>query len=313
MGELELQQISPVTIEKGEIPFDLLAMRQGKMVLICKKGFSITGEHLEKLKNRGMRFVIKKTEWNSYTQYAQKTVERIIEDKSIAPEVRAQAMHSVNKQHFGQMLADPFSEDVPQQSSDIVDNYVRYIISEPKAVQNLFALASLDVYTYSHSMNVCTLSILMAELLKPGDRAAKIEFGVAGIMHDMGKTKIDDAIITKQGKLTEEEFEQIKLHPVFSDEIIQHHGLSEEVRAAGRSHHEKIKGGGYPDNLKGNDIAWIARMLAVVDVYDALTSRRSYKKEIKNLEALKIMHGDEQSFDPKMFTTLVSLVTNSSK
>jgi HD-GYP domain-containing protein (c-di-GMP phosphodiesterase class II) len=313
MSQSELQQVSPSTIKRGEIPFDLYAMRKGKLVLFCREGFDITDNHAETLANRSQNYFIRSDQWTKYVSYAQNHIKDFIEDQSVDPKVRAKALYSMNKEHFKQMLEDPLNDNVKQQSVDLVDNYVRYVISTPSAVSNLFALASLDVYTYSHSLNVCTMSILMAEVLKPGDREQLTDFGMAGIMHDIGKTKIDDAIITKNGKLTDSEFEQIKLHPVYSDEIIRHHGFSETVREAGRSHHEKVSGGGYPDNLKGSDIPWMGRMLAVVDVYDALTSKRSYKAEMRNVEALKIMHNNMKgAFEPKMFHTLMSIVMKSS-
>lgn len=308
MGKVDLQQIAPSTICKGPIDFDLYALRQGKMVLFCRKGFSITDQHVDSLERHGLSYYIRQSDWQLYLRYAKENIENLIDDPSVTTELKSQAVHSVNRDRVAQILDDPYSAEAKEKSGKVVDNYVRLILSDSAAAKNLFSLAALDVYTYSHALNVCSLSVLLAKELFEGDKKRMLEIGFAGLMHDVGKTRVDDAIIRKNGKLTKVEFEEVKKHPVYSEEIAAFHNYPHRVQQAARFHHERFCGGGYPDNLNGNQIPWIARLVAVVDVYDALTSKRVYKNEIRNVDALKLMHNESSHFDQNLFGCLMHVV-----
>jgi len=97
-------------------------------------------------------------------------------------------------------------------------------------------------------------------------------------------------------------------HPIFSDDIISGHGLPREVASAGRSHHERLDGSGYPDGLKGNEIHPFARITAVADVYDAITTDRVYRKQRPHIEALSIIAEDKEKYDLKAFSALLRVV-----
>jgi HD-GYP domain-containing protein (c-di-GMP phosphodiesterase class II) len=309
--KVDLQQIVASTITKGSINFDLFAKRQGRMILFCRKGFEITDQHIESLQRHGLSYFIRQSDWGHYLQYAEGKVDQLIDNTDISEEMRSQMLHTVNRKRMDTVLRDPYTPEAIEQSELIVENYVRFILADKSAVKNLFNLASLDAYTYSHALNVCSMSILMAEQLFGDDEKVLLEAGLAGLMHDIGKLKISDEIIRKNGKLTEDEFTEIKKHPGFSEEIIRHHKLSPDIQQAGRFHHENYCGGGYPDNLHGDQIPVLARLVAVVDVYDALTSKRSYKNEIRNIEALKVMHNESRKFDSTLFNCLMHIVLKS--
>jgi HD-GYP domain-containing protein (c-di-GMP phosphodiesterase class II) len=114
--------------------------------------------------------------------------------------------------------------------------------------------------------------------------------GMAAILHDLGKSKIDYDIINKNGKLSDEEFTQMKLHPALGHEIALKLGIEDERILTGiRHHHEKIAGGGYPDQIKGDEISYFARIIGVCDVFDALSTKRSYKDPMSSFESFKLM------------------------
>jgi HD-GYP domain-containing protein (c-di-GMP phosphodiesterase class II) len=113
---------------------------------------------------------------------------------------------------------------------------------------------------------------------------------MAAVLHDLGKSKIDYEIINKNGKLSDEEFAHMKCHPAFGHEIALKLGIDDERILSGiRHHHEKIQGGGYPDNLKGEQISYFARIIGVCDVFDALSTKRSYKDPMSSFESLLLM------------------------
>ena len=132
-------------------------------------------------------------------------------------------------------------------------------------------------------------------------------------MHDVGKLQIDDKILNKPGRLTDDEMEIVKKHPIYSHEIVKEHNLPECVLMAARSHHERFDGSGYPDGLAGKKIHPCARIVAVADVYDACTTNKPYKKAKDHIQALEDMAEMTDKFDPKAFDALLKVVFQNSE
>ncbi|QDT09838.1 HD-GYP domain-containing protein [Planctomycetes bacterium K23_9] len=138
------------------------------------------------------------------------------------------------------------------------------------------ALDAKDAYTCGHSTRVSELTVELAKRLDYGDEGiSRVRMG--GILHDIGKIGVDDAVLCKPGKLTEEEFDQIKQHPVLGYEILKGIRQFSHILPAVRHHHESWDGTGYPDGLAGDDIPRDAQIMAVADAFDAMTSDRPYR------------------------------------
>ncbi len=138
------------------------------------------------------------------------------------------------------------------------------------------SLEAKDPYTKEHSQRVTDLAVKTAEVLGcSSEELGSLRF--AGPLHDIGKIGIRDQILMKPGRLTREEYEIIKAHPVIGEEIVGNLGLLPVEKWIVRHHHERWDGKGYPDGLAGTDIPWLSRILAVADTYDAITSRRPYR------------------------------------
>ena len=128
----------------------------------------------------------------------------------------------------------------------------------------------------------------------------------AGHLHDIGKIGIRDDILLKPGRLSTEEFEKIKQHPVIGANILEQLGLWENERLIIRCHHERFDGTGYPDGLKQTEIPFLARILSVADVYDAIASDRAYRKKMEESVILKIMSdGSGSQFDPDIIAAFM--------
>ncbi len=183
----------------------------------------------------------------------------------------------------------------------VVDEIAESMDSNQKALTGLLRLKNKDEYTYAHSVAVCALMIGLARHLGM-DEAQVREVGMAGLLHDIGKLTIPEAILNKPDKLTDQEFRQIITHSERGADIIsQGEGIPAVAIEVCRDHHEKFDGTGYPNGLKGTDISLAARMAALCDVYDALTSERPYKAANTPIEALTRMHQWEGHFDPELF------------
>lgn len=159
----------------------------------------------------------------------------------------------------------------------IVEDMVENIRLEEGAILNLMELKDFDDYTYTHSINVSLVSMLFAKRLNyPDDLVQKV--GVAGLLHDEGKIMVPLSVIHKPGKLDEYEFRIIKRHPIYSYEIIRSSGtFSSTVHEAILYHHEKCSGEGYPVGMKGEKMGEIAQIISLADIFDAITSNRTYQ------------------------------------
>lgn len=197
-----------------------------------------------------------------------------------------------------------------QDALPLVEEISNSVMRNPGALISIARLKHKDEYTYMHSVAVCALMVSLARHLGM-DAAETRKAGLAGLLHDVGKMAIPDAILNKPGRLTEEEFQVVRNHPVAGYEMLREsRGVDDVVLDVCRHHHEKPDGGGYPDALGGDGLSIYARMGAVCDVYDAITSNRPYKDGWCPAESLQRMAewcGYGQ-FDTRIFQTFVRSV-----
>ena len=162
---------------------------------------------------------------------------------------------------------------------------------------DISTLKTSDEYTFKHSVDVATISMIVAKKMGMSDIEIH-EIGMAGLLHDVGKTKIPPEILNKPGRLNDDEFEIMRQHSVYSYRIIQSNAdLSEEVKLAVLQHHEKINGAGYPMAVAGNQITPYAKVLSVADIYDALVTERPYKSAFSQREAVEMIMSMTQELD----------------
>lgn len=178
-------------------------------------------------------------------------------------------------------------------------------------LQSLFVMASLvearDPYTGGHLWRVSKFSEALAEAIKlPRQEVARIALG--GFLHDLGKIGVPDAILNKAGKLTDEEYAVIKTHPEVGFRALSGHPLAELARAAILSHHETPDGKGYPYRLVGADIPLDAKIVGLVDAFDAMTSTRPYRQGMPIERALKIIEENlGRQFDAELGSIFIRL------
>lgn len=171
---------------------------------------------------------------------------------------------------------------------------------DAKALINLVRLKEKDEYTYLHSVAVCALMINFARHLELDPQEVE-DLGVAGLLHDVGKVAVSDAILNKPGVLSKGEMQSVRAHPVAGHRLLANSaGAPDLALELCLRHHEKIDGSGYPGGLKGDELSLAARMGAICDVYDAVTSNRSYKRAWTPCEALTEMKKWKGHFDPAL-------------
>jgi HD-GYP domain-containing protein (c-di-GMP phosphodiesterase class II) len=149
---------------------------------------------------------------------------------------------------------------------------------------------------------------MLAQALGEDEKTQENIYYVA-LLHDIGKIGVPNAIINKPGKLTDEEYEIIKTHPVIGSDILKTISSMPEISIGARSHHERYDGRGYPDGLAGEDIPWIARIIGVADAYDAMTSNRSYRQYLpQEVVRSEIVKCRGIQFDPRVADAMLSLI-----
>ena len=179
-----------------------------------------------------------------------------------------------------------------------VEQIIEELLSHSDMMVNMIDLKCFDNYTYSHSVNVAVLSIIVGISLNLShDHLVKL--GLGALMHDIGKVFVDKEILNKPGRLTHEEFEAIKQHSEFGYKYVKDKFKLPSLSCkAIADHHEKFDGTGYPQGKEKREISLFGRIIAVADIYDALTSERAYRKAINPSESMEyIMSGSGSLFD----------------
>ena len=196
----------------------------------------------------------------------------------------------------------------PSVCAPLVDDVMESINRHPDALLSLARLKTADEYTYMHSVAVCALMVALGRQLGLNDAQCH-EAGMAGMLHDLGKAAMPQEILNKPGKLTPEEFDIIKQHAMRGYEmLVAGANVSEGVLDVCRHHHERWDGTGYPDGLAGEQISLLARMGAVCDVYDAVTSDRPYKAGWDPAHSLSQMATWKGHFDTTVFQSFVKSI-----
>ncbi|WP_439860018.1 HD-GYP domain-containing protein [Pseudomonas sp. MBLB4136] len=194
------------------------------------------------------------------------------------------------------------------QVGELVDEISASILRQPSALISLARLKHADEYTYMHSVAVCALMIALARELKLAEEQVR-EAGMAGLLHDIGKMRLPPEVLNKPGKLSDSEFATVRAHPEAGARILQDsQQVGSLVLDVCLHHHEKVDGSGYPHRLEGEQISLLARMGAVCDVYDAITSDRPYKAGWEPAESIRKMAGWKGHFDERVFQAFVRTV-----
>lgn len=183
---------------------------------------------------------------------------------------------------------------------DLTENIVDEVVRNRNTVFHLNDIRMYDDYTFAHSVNVCVLAVLVGASLQYTPRQL-MELGVGAILHDVGKMAIEKKILNKPGFLTEPEMDIMRLHPSLGFDILKKYSadLSWLSIHVAFQHQEKFDGSGYPRGLKGSEIHEYARITAIADVYDALTSDRPYRRGLSPSQAYEfLLAGSGTHFDP---------------
>lgn len=196
----------------------------------------------------------------------------------------------------------------------IDSNYRNYYMNRNNELQKTlvsalaYTIDSKDRYTSGHSRRVAKYSLELAKRMGKSEEEQKTIFN-AGLLHDVGKIRVPEIVINKPGKLTDEEFDQIKIHPVSGYHTLKDIYEDKQVALGAKYHHERYDGKGYPNNLEGENIPEIARIIGVADAYDAMASNRSYRDALpQEVVRSEIEKGKGKQFDPSIAEIMLQMM-----
>jgi len=269
----------------------------GRVVLA--KGVSLKSAYIQKLSELGYSY--------AYVLDPTETLDQVDIDEPISQETRVQAIAVLRE--TVETIQKTGNADL-QKLRAIVDEIVEQISSNPDVLVSLVDIKSYDSYTYSHSVNVCVLSVMLG-LDKGMNKFDVKDLGEGAILHDIGKLFVPSEILNKRGPLTQEEFEIIKRHTRDGFEVLRKkNDISLFAAHVAYQHHERLDGSGYPRNLKGAEIHEYAKIVAIADSYDAMTSDRVYRSALTPYEAVSILVKEtDTKYDRELVGRFLKLVS----
>jgi len=292
------------------LDFNLFIKVNNQLVLYRSANLAFTDKTRQKLlDNRVDRLFVTQDNRGQYQRYIEKNLDKILTDPTIVEDKKAAILYDTSTNLVKDVLNNPTFGDNIKRSQELVDNTMRYILNGRDAFLNLLKITSFDYYTYTHSVNVCTFSIALAQQMGLRDEEFIHGLGVGALLHDIGKSRISDRIINKRSALTPIEFEIMKKHPKWGVEILSDSALIGETSYYPvLQHHERGDRRGYPSGLSLDEMHIYSRIVAVVDSFDAMTTQRVYQKAMDTFPALKIMFTLKGAYDDEVLRAFVELM-----
>lgn len=257
--------------------------------ILLKAGIKLTKGYIERLKYLGVSYI--------YIEDSR------LEDTAVEDE-KLTELKNVTLKKMSSVMNNLYNGNKKGTKEDlkIVEELLTYIIYMGDVNNNIFDIQTYDNYTYIHSLETSVMATFLGMGSKQFTKSELVDLGKGSLLHDVGKIKIPNSIINKKGKLTEEEFNEIKKHPIYGQEILQKEmKISDNVIRMVLEHHERVDGKGYPRGLKGNSISKYGKAVSICDVYNAVNSNRCYREKFSLNDSYElILSGSGTSFDAKM-------------
>jgi HD-GYP domain-containing protein (c-di-GMP phosphodiesterase class II) len=260
-------------------------------VLYRSPSIAITDRDIDDLKRRGHRALyVASADFNAFGNSLSESLQSALDDGAIPTEEKFSFLQSATAMEvnaaFNAIKCDRYIELAHGLSKQIS----RLLDQNTVVPRKLFAMVRHDFYTFTHVTNVAGFAALLAEKLGYSEPLEREQIIAGGLLHDIGKRFIPSTLLTKKGALTETEWNVIREHPQRGyEDLCDRRDLTEGQLMMVYSHHERVDGRGYPVGLVGDEIHPWARLLAVVDVFDAITSYRPYRTPMKLSESLEYL------------------------
>ena len=299
------QAISPYALIKGtELDFPVFERVGGAISELHKPGRVLSEDHIEEWVASKKNILIRRDDKDAYQAYMMKHTKN-------SKDVRARAtfIRENSKIIIEGLAANPRSEQLMKQTKESVADLATTVIENPTTFYGLMKINNYDYYTFTHSVNVSTLSLALAMAAGITDKKDLADLGLGSILHDLGKSKVDNRLINKPGTLTDDEYKAVTNHVLLGYEMLRgNKSIPERALLPLLQHHEKLSGKGYPNKLPAEKIHTFGRISLIIDIYDALTTERAYKKAFRPFDALALIFKSEGDFDKQLLSLFIKLI-----
>jgi len=267
---------------------------KGNAVLYRKPGTSYSGNDCQKLIDQGItHFYVPKTQHRIFQAMINEQLVDAYQDESLCRVERARIVRASCAKMIEEFMLDPTIPGLSETLGGMATQFSNWCNEDESKFSHLLDMSEHDFYTTTHMINVGVgCGLLGAELL--GSDAPMVrDLMLGGLVHDVGKSQVPSEVLNKEGKLTDDEWDLIREHPQSGYDILRsQEGQNEITLEMALSHHERLDGKGYPNGISADEIEFHARVCAVVDIYDALTSARPYRGPIPPRTTLDMMRKD---------------------
>lgn len=291
------------------VSFDIYVKMGPRYILYRNKNLRFDLDTIQRLVSTKVETLyVSKPDADALRTYTEHHLSTILNDPTVPSDEKAEVLYSSASNLLQNVLENPICEDGIRRTMNLVKVTVDHILHDERAFSNLALLTSYDYYTYTHSINVCAYSIALANFWGEFKNQDEIyALGLGALLHDIGKSKIPVDLLNKPGKLTQEEWQLMLSHPQTGVDLLRNTNIIPEMAYLPiLEHHERIDGRGYPNRLGRDKISMLGRICAIVDCYDAMTTRRAYRRAFSPFEAARIMRrGMAGTLDPRMLVVFI--------
>ena len=292
-------------------PFELCVLLGDQYIPYSGPGECFTESIQRRLHRSGTRTLYVHTrDRAALREYMDQNLHLVLREPSLAVAAKSRIIHDVCLFQIENLWASPTSP-VIERTKGVVRQTVDYILfSNREGMEHLVQMLSHEPGICSHSVNVGLLGTILAkEMLGHSDRDLH-QVGYAMFLHDIGKTQVDQRILTKPGRLSDGEWETMRLHPRMGHQILLQEGhMTPEASITTLQHHERCNAKGYPSGLNSQEIDILGKICNLADSFDALLAKRSYKAALTPFQALEIMKNEMQGqFDQELFRRFICLL-----
>lgn len=292
------------------VEFDLFIKVKNTLVLYRSADLPFTERTRQKLlDNKVDRLFISNANRSKYQRYIERNLSKVLEDPHIPQQRKAAILYETSTDLVKDVFTNPTYGDNIRRSHQLVQNTIGYILQGQEAFHQLLQITSFDYYTYTHSVNVCVFSIALAQQVGLSDEELLRQLGMGALLHDVGKSRISSAILNKRTALTPQEFDIMKKHPKWGvDMLSESDELTDIAFYPVLQHHERGDRGGYPNGLNLDEMHETARVVAICDTFDAMTTERVYQRALDTYDVLKMMMAMKGMYDESMLRSFIELM-----
>ena len=283
---IDLRSLRP----DSNLPFDLFQRLHGMYVLYRHRERSFDALTRARLLANGIDHLwVAGDDAPRLSVYYEEHLDAIVRDRALPPDVRANVLQSTTYALAAELLGTPQTEVVGR-AFNVVEQLAEFAAVENGAVRHLIGLAEARPGLHVHSANTAIFALTILLASGTNDIGTLANAAIAGMVHDLGLTKVPESILLKPDRLTDAERERVATHPRQGEQLLRSEAtLPDEVCEAVFRHHERPDGSGYPEGVGSNDISPLARVIAVAEVFDSLTSHQPWRPTIAPFDAGKFM------------------------